>query len=183
MGKEEYLELDFEYVCRECDTKQQVKISWNTTCVICNTCQYQDQVSFQEVDTESLPREWGNVICFPFSLPDHIIKLKYLCPDCDSITSSIFDWSTRQVVCAKCQHVCEIHFSSGYSGIYNCAFVGEYRKHEACARILCNSDTMELCRLIYSASCAPLCQLPEYMIHYITDVRQAARVRFDELQE
>lgn len=69
------------------------------------------------------------------------------------------------------------------SSAYYCPFIGEYGKHEECTKSICTPGSRKLCHLIHSASCAPLCQLPEYMAHYMEDVRQAAKARFIELQE
>jgi len=71
---------------------------------------------------------------------------------------------------------------SGGSG-FSCAHVGEYGGHGNCVKLWCMPGTRKRCKLLFEVSRTPLCQLPQYMVHYITSVRQAASARFIELQE
>lgn len=48
----------------------------------------------------------------------------------------------------------------------------------------CNAFCMQVdrCEALYSASVAPLCSLPQYMVSRYPDVRLRANARFDELR-
>lgn len=67
--------------------------------------------------------------------------------------------------------------SSWSASSYSCPSVGHFGSVNYCPR--CRWG--EWCEAIHSASIAPLCSLPQYMVSRYPDVRHRANSRYDEI--